>query len=211
MEGLHIYKEVMPAPLQSWAAAQVRRDLNFVRPVHKSGNPMNVHMAFYGRVWDPGDYSYYDEHEVLESAELPVWLTALGQSYAKRSGLGVPDFDTAIVNWYTSSSALGIHQSTDEEQALLEAGSPVVVINIGSDANLLHGMTREVAKQQSIDTSSGDVIVFGGPARSMYHGLNNVNPDKCPDFLEFKNPGLLTITLKQTKLGTDTSDSEESA
>lgn len=205
MEGLYIFKQALNNDLQGWIARQMREDLNFVRPVHKSGNPMNMHMAFYGRVWDPGDYTYYDEHEVLEAAPLPDWLKALANIHVKRAGFDHVDFDTALVNWYGQESTLGIHQDKDEEQALLDAGSPVVSFSIGSAATFAYGDTRKEAQTQNVELTSGDIVVFGGPARLMYHGITGITPDSCPSYLDFKNPGRINITLRQTRTNDEAS------
>lgn len=200
MNGFYSKKGELSPALQKWVAETLRADLKFVRPVHKSGNPMNMHMAFYGRVWDPGDYKYYDEHEALEASPLPDWLKLMGQMYAKSAGFtNHIDFDTAIVNWYGPNSTLGIHQDKDEDKELLDAGSPVVSFSIGSSAVFGYGSTRQAATNQHMFLDSGDVLVFGGPSRLIYHGIMSIVPNTCPDFLGFKNPGRLNITLRQTK------------
>ncbi|MEJ0042901.1 MAG: alpha-ketoglutarate-dependent dioxygenase AlkB [Rhizomicrobium sp.] len=52
--------------------------------------------------------------------------------------------------------------------------APVVSVSLGDDALFRFGGTTRKGPTQSITLSSGDVLVFGGPARLMFHGIDRV-------------------------------------
>ena len=65
---------------------------------------------------------------------------------------------------------MGLHQDRDE--AALDA--PVLSLSLGDDALFRIGGTTRKGPTRSVKLCSGDVLVFGGPARLAFHGIDRV-------------------------------------
>lgn len=63
---------------------------------------------------------------------------------------------------------MGMHQDRDEA----EFGEPVVSVSLGDDGLFRIGNTTRGGKTESIWLKSGDVVVMGGEARLIYHGID---------------------------------------
>lgn len=68
---------------------------------------------------------------------------------------------------------MGLHQDRDE--AALDA--PVLSVSLGDDALFRIGGTTRRAPTRSLLLHSGDVLVFGGPARLAFHGIDRLVPN----------------------------------
>ena len=69
---------------------------------------------------------------------------------------------------------MGLHQDKDESPASIAAGLPVVSLSLGDTAHFLFGGLRRREPVQTMMLESGDVFVFGGPARLRYHGVSRI-------------------------------------
>ncbi|WVZ86227.1 hypothetical protein U9M48_033042 [Paspalum notatum var. saurae] len=65
--------------------------------------------------------------------------------------------DVCIVNYYTNSEKLGLHQDKDESESSLTKGLPFISISIGDTAEFLFGNTREKTKQPR---STSNLVTF---------------------------------------------------
>jgi DNA oxidative demethylase len=103
--------------------------------------------------------------------------------------------DAAIVNLYAPGAHLGLHRDGEEP-----SDAPVVTISLG-DSCLFRfaGVERRTGPFTDVELRSGDLLVFGGPSRRIYHGVTKVLDGTSPDGLEFP-PGRLSITLRATGL-----------
>jgi alkylated DNA repair dioxygenase AlkB len=91
-------------------------------------------------------------------------------------------------------------QDKDETRASLDKGLPVVSFSIGETAEFLYGDVRDVDKASKIDLESGDVLIFGGESRLVFHGVSNVKPDTAPSWLTDETslrPGRLNLTFRK--------------
>ena len=77
-----------------------------------------------------------------------------------------------LVNLYRGGAHMGLHQDRDEQAA----DAPVLSVSLGDDAMFRIGGTTRRAPTQSLKLSSGDVLVFGGPARLAFHGIDRIVP-----------------------------------
>jgi alkylated DNA repair protein (DNA oxidative demethylase) len=103
--------------------------------------------------------------------------------------------DLCIVNWYRDSSRMGLHQDKDESAGSLAEGLPVISLSIGDAAQFLFGGLRRRDAVEKILLESGDLFVFGGPARLRYHGVTRVLPGTAPSGLAFN--GRLNLTFRK--------------
>ena len=103
--------------------------------------------------------------------------------------------DAAIVNLYAPGARLGLHQDGEEPSA-----APVVTLSLGDTCLFrLAGVERRTAPFVDIELRSGDLLVFGGPSRRIYHGVPKVLDGTGPAGLGLP-PGRLSITVRETGL-----------
>ena len=91
-------------------------------------------------------------------------------------------------------------QDRDESRESLSKGLPVVSFSLGDSAEFLYGDQRNVDAAQRIVLESGDVLIFGGDSRHIFHGVSSIIPNSAPNsLLEETNllPGRLNLTIRQ--------------
>jgi DNA oxidative demethylase len=103
--------------------------------------------------------------------------------------------DAAIVNRYPPGARLGLHCDGEEP-----SDAPVVTISLGDACTFrLAGVDRRTGPFADVLMGSGDLLVFGGPNRRIYHGVPKVLPGTAPASLGLP-PGRVSITVRQTGL-----------
>ena len=103
--------------------------------------------------------------------------------------------DAAIVNLYAPRARLGLHRDAEEPSA-----APVVTISLGDTALFrMAGTDRRTAPFTDVALNSGDLLVFGGVNRRIYHGVPKVLEGTGPGGLGLP-PGRVSITLRETGL-----------
>ena len=166
-------------------------------PVVRGGGTMHVRMLCLGRHWNARTYAYEDlrsDIDGLPAPPLPPRLAALAARTARDAGFAVAP-DTCIVNWYTRTSRMGLHQDKDESPESIAAGAPVVSFSIGDTAKFLFGGLRRRDAVEKIVLESGDAFVFGGAARLHYHGVTGILAGTAPAGLPFE--GRLNLTFRK--------------
>jgi alkylated DNA repair dioxygenase AlkB len=91
-------------------------------------------------------------------------------------------------------------QDCDESEASLVKGLPVVSFSIGDSADFLYGDQRDEDKAEQVKLESGDVLIFGGESRHVFHGVSAIHPNTAPKtLLEETNlrPGRLNLTFRE--------------
>ncbi len=68
---------------------------------------------------------------------------------------------------------MGLHQDRDEK----DLSAPIVSLSLGADCRFRMGGVKRGGKTQSFVLSSGDALVFGGPSRLAYHGVEKILAD----------------------------------
>jgi len=166
-----------------------------------TGHLMTVQSVCLGWHWYPYAYTRTaDDTDGAPVKPLPTDLAELGRD-AVRDTFG-PDEgdayapDAAIVNLYAPGSRLGLHQDGEEP-----AAAPVVTVSLGDTATFrLAGVDRRTGPFTDVELRSGDLLVFGGPNRRIFHGVPKVADGTGPEGLGLP-PGRLSITLRETGLG----------
>ncbi len=122
----------------------------------------------------------------------------------KESGFAQPGPfrpDVCLVNFYEGKGRLGFHQDKDESAESLRRGLPVVSLSIGDSAEFLFGPSVDEGSASSVRLDSGDALVFGGPARMLFHSVPAIYPGTAPEQLLAATglrPGRLNLTIRQT-------------
>ncbi|WVZ97283.1 hypothetical protein U9M48_042832 [Paspalum notatum var. saurae] len=110
------------------------------------------------------------------------------------------DPDICIVNYYTNSGKLGLHQDKDESKSSINQGLAFISISIGDTAEFMFGDTRDKGKATKIDLESGDVLILGGESRLLFHGISHVKTNTTPTWLKEATglrPGRINLTFRQ--------------
>jgi DNA oxidative demethylase len=153
-------------------ADRVAEAAAFRHLVTPGGFTMSVAMTNCGRVgWVSDRTGYrYDPHDPATGAPWPP-IPARFRDLAARAAAegGFPDYDPddCLINRYTAGSKLGLHQDRDEK----DAWAPIVSVSLGLPATFLWGGKKRGDPVRRMRLESGDVVVWGGPARFVYHGV----------------------------------------
>jgi len=153
-------------------AARVADTAPFRHLVTPGGFTMSVAMTNCGRVgWVSDRKGYrYDPSDPDTGAPwpaMPVRFLDLAARAAAEGGFPNYDPDACLINRYTAGSKLGLHQDRDEN----DAWSPIVSVSLGLPATFLWGGKKRGDPVRRMRLESGDVVVWGGPARFIYHGV----------------------------------------
>ena len=84
---------------------------------------------------------------------------------------------------------MGMHQDRDEA----DFDCPVVSVSLGDDALFRIGNEARGGTTESTWLASGDVLVMGGAARLLHHGIDKVKPGTST---LLKDGGRINLTLR---------------
>ncbi|GJU25683.1 alkylated DNA repair protein AlkB [Tanacetum coccineum] len=192
-------------------------DGGFYQPGYRDGTKLHLKMMCLGKNWDP-ESKLYSDTRPSDNAKLPgipdIFSdmvkkairdsnTYLEENIPKAyAGQLIPSMspDICIVNFYTASGKLGLHQDKDESPKTLKQGLPVVSFSIGDSAEFLYGDDRDIDKADKVILESGDVLIFGGKSRLVFHGVTSIIPKTAPiSLLDATDmiPGRLNLTFRR--------------
>lgn len=157
----------------------------------RTGRPFSVRMTNCGPLgWvsDRAGYRYQPDHPATGRPWPPI-PDALLALWDAVSGYRHPP-EACLVNWYGPGARMGLHQDRDE--AALDA--PVVSVSLGDTAVFRIGGTSRGGPTRSVRLASGDVVVFGGPARLAHHGIDRVAAGTST---LLKDGGRINLTLRR--------------
>jgi alkylated DNA repair protein (DNA oxidative demethylase) len=178
---------------RSWA----RPPAGLRHPRVPAGHLMTVQSVCLGWHWQPYAYSRTaDDTDGAPVKPLPPDLATLARRAVAEVGAAGPFApDAAIVNLYAPGARLGLHQDGEEPSA-----APVVTISLGDTCIFrMAAPDRRTAPFTDVELRSGDLLVFGGRSRRIYHGVPKVLDGSGPDWLDLP-PGRLSITVRETGL-----------
>lgn len=136
------------------------------------GHTMSVGMTNCGRVGWVSDRSGYrydpiDPDSGQHWPEMPpVFIDLAGRAAAEAEFPGYNP-DACLINRYEPGAKLGLHQDRDEKDPI----SPIVSVSLCVSATFLWGGKKRGDPVRRIRLEPGDVAVWGGPARFVYHGV----------------------------------------
>lgn len=159
-----------PALLE--ALAEIQAASPFRNMVTPGGHRMSVAMTNCGAagwVTDLTGYRYTGTDPLTGAPWLamPAAFTALAARAAETGGF--PGFapDACLINRYEPGTRLSLHQDRDER----DYSAPIVSVSLGLPAVFLFGGQERGDPAQRVRLESGDVVVWGGPARLAFHGV----------------------------------------
>lgn len=149
--------------------------------VTPGGQTMSVAMTNCGPVgWvsDRSGYRYSSRDPLTERdwPPMPPEFLRLALDAAARAGF--PDFvpDACLVNRYTPGSRLTAHRDADEQNF----AQPIVSVSLGLPATFAFYGLRRGGRGNPVNLVDGDVLVWGGPSRLVYHAVRPVKPGHHP-------------------------------
>ncbi|KAL9236171.1 hypothetical protein vseg_010872 [Gypsophila vaccaria] len=189
----------------------------FYHPGYKDGTKLRLRMMCLGLDWDPQTRKYQKRRRIdkskppdipsefhsLVTRAMQDSLSLIRQTFnVSNSEKILPQMtpDVCIVNFYTETGRLGLHQDRDESEESLSKGLPVVSFSVGDTAEFLYGDLRDTNKAEKLVLESGDVLIFGGESRHVFHGISSIIPHSAPPFLREQTmlrPGRLNLTFRQ--------------
>jgi alkylated DNA repair protein (DNA oxidative demethylase) len=169
------------APALLEEVERVAQAAPFRHLVTPGGYTMSVAMTNCGRVgWVSDRTGYrYDAADPDTGAPWPAMPTAfldLAVRAAAEAGFARYDPDACLINRYLAGAKLSLHQDRDEK----DAWAPIVSVSLGLPIVFLWGGKRRADPVRRLRLENGDVAVWGGPARFVYHGVAPLNEGQHP-------------------------------
>ncbi|WP_156680647.1 DNA oxidative demethylase AlkB [Sphingomonas profundi] len=107
---------------------------------------------------------------------LPLAFVALAGRAAARAGFASFVPDACLVNRYEPGARMAPHQDRDEA----DLAAPIVSVSLGVAAVFLWGGQARGDRPRRVPLHHGDVVVWGGPARLTFHGVDTLKPGDHP-------------------------------
>ena len=154
------------------AVADIAEFAPFRNMVTPGGYRMSVAMTNCGRagwVTDRRGYRYdtVDPMTGLPWPEMPGLFWRLAVDAAAAGGFAGFEPDACLINRYEPGTKLSLHRDEDER----DMTAPIVSVSLGLPAAFLFGGNRRSDRPRRILLESGDIVVWGGPDRLLYHGV----------------------------------------
>lgn len=107
---------------------------------------------------------------------MPQAFTALCQQASAAAGYSDFQPDACLINRYLPGAKLSLHQDKDEP----DLAAPIVSVSLGLPAVFQFGGSRRSDPLKRLLLEHGDVVVWGGPSRLFYHGIQPLKPGHHP-------------------------------
>ncbi|HWX60652.1 DNA oxidative demethylase AlkB [Bradyrhizobium sp.] len=136
------------------------------------GHQMSVAMTNCGQLgWITDRSGYrYDGNDPETGQPWPAMPAAFLQLAIEAAATaGFKDFmpDACLINRYEPGARMSLHQDRDEQ----DFGAPIVSVSLGLPAIFLFGGLERSEKPRRFRLEHGDVVVWGGPSRLVFHGV----------------------------------------
>jgi len=149
--------------------------------VTPGGQTMSVAMTNCGPVgWvsDRSGYRYSSRDPLTDQDWPPMPREFVRLALTAAAAGGFPDFvpDACLINRYSAGARLTAHRDADEQNF----AQPIVSASLGLPASFaFYGLTRG-GKGKTVALVDGDVLVWGGPSRLVYHAVRPIKPGAHP-------------------------------
>jgi alkylated DNA repair protein (DNA oxidative demethylase) len=154
------------------AVDAITADAPFRNMITPGGFRMSVGMTNCGRagwVTDRKGYRYEPLDPVTGNPwpPMPKMFQRLAESAALAGGYPGFEPDACLMNLYELGTRLSLHRDENEH----DLTAPIVSVSLGLPAIFLFGGNRRNDRTRRVPLESGDVVVWGGPDRLVYHGV----------------------------------------
>ncbi len=113
-----------------------------------------------GRLWPP----------------MPAAFADLAPAAAAAAGFGSFAPDACLINEYVAGARLTLHQDRNER----DFAAPIVSVSLGLPVKFLFGGTSRRDRPRRLSVAHGDVVVWGGPSRLAFHGVDALKEGTHP-------------------------------
>ncbi|MGH8110715.1 MAG: DNA oxidative demethylase AlkB [Rhodanobacteraceae bacterium] len=142
---------------------------------------MSVAMTNCGEVgWfsDRHGYRYTDTDPATGRRwpALPPLFAQFARAAASEAGFAGYAPDVCLINRYEVGTQLTLHRDYDER----DRRAPIVSVSLGLPATFLWGGLARKAPPRRIPVTHGDVVVWGGASRMVYHGVLPIRDGEHP-------------------------------
>ena len=153
----------------------------FRQMVVPSGHTMSVAMTNCGELgWttDRSGYRYTDQDPLTGVAwpAMPEILQSLARRAASEGGFPAFRPNGCLINRYAVGARLSLHQDRNEQ----DYSQPIVSVSLGLPATFLLGTLQRADTPRRIRIEHGDVLVWGGAARLIFHGVAPIRAGQHP-------------------------------
>lgn len=160
------------------AIAEVAPFRHLVTP---GGQTMSVAMTNCGPVgWvsDRSGYRYSSRDPLTDHdwPRMPPEFSRLALDAATAGGFPEFEPDACLINRYAPGARLTAHRDADEQNF----AQPIVSVSIGLPASFAFYGLKRGGKGRTVSLADGDVLVWGGPSRLVYHAVRPVKPGTHP-------------------------------
>lgn len=174
--------------------AEVAAAAPFRHMLTPGGQRMSVAMTNCGRVgWvtDRKGYRYdpVDPESGRPWPPLPACFSQLAQHAAAEAGFASFRPDVCLINRYEPGARMSLHQDRDER----DYSAPIVSVSLGLGATFLFGGLKRSDRPYRLPLAHGDVLVWGGEKRLVYHGVAPVTDGSHPTVGRMR----LNLTMRQ--------------
>jgi len=107
---------------------------------------------------------------------MPDEFAALATRAARTAGFERFAPDACLINRYEPGARLSLHQDRNER----DFGAPIVSVSLGVPATFLWGGMTRAVRPRRVRLAHGDVVVWGGPARLTFHGIDPLRESHHP-------------------------------
>ena len=121
-------------------------------------------------------YSAVDPQTGKPWPAIPAFLC---EQAARAAALaGYPGFapDACLINRYQPGARMGLHRDQDES----DFAAPIVSVSLGLACSFLWGGLTRQSPTRRLALTHGDVLVWGGPSRLVFHGVAPLKPGQHP-------------------------------
>lgn len=186
------------APGLMAGVGQVVADSPLRQMVTPGGYTMSVAMSNCGELGWTTDargylYSPRDPQTGRRWPAMPDAFLALARACAREAGYDGFAPDACLINRYAVGAKLSLHQDRDEK----DLGAPIVSVSLGLPAVFQFGGLQRSDPLRRLLLEHGDVVVWGGPSRLFYHGIQPLKAGDHP----LTGACRINLTFRQTGSG----------
>ncbi|MFL9879049.1 DNA oxidative demethylase AlkB [Herbaspirillum rhizosphaerae] len=157
------------------AIDQVTAQAPFRQMQTPGGYTMSVAMSNCGElgwVTDRRGYRYQRDDPLSQRPwpAMPDVFVKLAVAAANAAGFDNFMPDACLINRYVPGARMSLHQDKNEG----DMTQPIVSVSLGLPATFLFGGNERADKPVRMRLESGDVVVWGGPSRLRFHGVDTL-------------------------------------